>query len=67
MRCDEYGQPKHLKHPVWAIKLNLTRLYELWRKLRHRKGKDWQAECERANRSDAEFEAMFSKPTKDKK
>jgi hypothetical protein len=55
-----YGQRDH----GCVVKINLTRLCGLWRKLlRHPKQKGWQAMCDEAQRDDVEFKRWFQKST----
>jgi hypothetical protein len=60
---DEYGY-SHRSRGGLCIKVNLTRLSALWRKLKRPTKADWGTRCEEAKKRDAEFESWFSRPTK---
>jgi hypothetical protein len=62
-RYDEYGQLVETKHKEWGIKVNLLAISGLWRKIRGPKKNDIDKRLAEAKRRDAEWEAMFAKPT----
>jgi hypothetical protein len=65
MNIDDYGQLRQTKHKEWGFSINLLSLPGLWRKLWGPKKSDIETRLAEAKRQDAEWEAMFSRPTKE--
>lgn len=66
---DEYGYGQRGRHPRGGIfvKINLTKLCELCRKLWGPRKSDIGERIEQAKRDDAEWEMLWSKPSGDRK